>query len=509
MIFVNTLSTWRKGVKAPDEETQLDWLPRGGNTAGVAAWRDRPYPRHGRGVKHIFHPSIFREYDIRGVVGETLCASDAEALGRAFGTMIRRGGGSSICVGYDGRLSSPDLEAALVIGLRSSGVEVCRVGCGPTPMVYYATLSTGAAAGVMVTGSHNPPSHNGFKMVLGNRSLSIAEMNELGRIAADGDFDSASTGAVADIAIADAYVARLARDVEIGRDLTVVWDAGNGATAEVTTALSRHLPGRHTLINATIDGHFPAHHADPSDPRNLEQLIAEVRRVRADLGIAFDADGDRIGVVDGQGRILWGDQILMLLAQGVLAANPGALILADVKSSQALFDHIAALGGQSEMCRTGHSTIKARMAETGALLAGEMSGHIFFADRYFGYDDALYAAVRLLNQIATWGDQSVAEWLNGLPRLLSTPELRIPCPGDRRYAIVDEIRTRLVARGDHPITIDGVRVTTQDGWWLLRASNTLGVLVARCESNSIPGLNRLYATLRQELAQAGLELPEG
>ena len=310
-----------------------------------------------------------------------------------------------------------------------------------------------------------------------------------------------------DLPIAADYVARLARDAEAGRELTVVWDAGNGATGDIMSALCRALPGHHFLLNAVIDGHFPAHHPDPSDPRNLEQLIAEVHRVHADLGIAFDADGDRIGVVDGHGRILWGDQILMLLAQGVLAANPGAVVLADVKSSQALFDQVAALGGRAEMCRTGHSAIKARMAESGALLAGEMSGHIFFADRYFGFDDALYAAVRLIGRIATWGDQTLTEWLNELPRLLSTPELRIPCPGERRYAVVEEIRTRLIGRGDRPITIDGVRVATEDGWWLLRASNTLGVLVARCESNSIPGLNRLYATLRHELAQAGLEIP--
>lgn len=458
-------------------------------------------------MKHVFDPSIFREYDIRGVVGETLSVSDAGALGRAFGTLVGRGGGTSVCVGHDGRLSSPALEAALVAGLRSAGIEVRRVGCGPTPMLYYATLTTHATAGVMVTGSHNPPSHNGFKMVLGNRSLTLPEMDELARIAATGDFLEREGGTVNDLAIAENYVARLARDADIGRELTVVWDAGNGATGDVMTALCRILPGEHVLLNAAIDGRFPAHHPDPSDPGNLEQLIAEVRRARADLGIAFDADGDRIGVVDGHGRILWGDQILMLLAQGVLAANPGALVLADVKSSQALFDHVAALGGRAEMCRTGHSTIKARMAESGALLAGEMSGHIFFADRYLGYDDALYAAVRLLSGIASWRDQTLAEWLNGLPRLLSTPELRIPCPGERRYAIVDEIRKRLIERGDEPVTIDGVRVTTEDGWWLLRASNTLGVLVARCESNSIPGLNRLYAALRQELALSGLDIP--
>jgi phosphomannomutase len=261
----------------------------------------------------------------------------------------------------------------------------------------------------MVTGSHNPAHHNGFKLSVGKHSLFPEEMAELARMAAEDDTDLRSSGVVTEVEVIEEYVARLAQDYRPGRDLTVVWDAGNGAAGEAMAKLTACLPGHHILLNAEIDGRFPAHHPDPSDPQNLEQLIATVKTEQADLGLAFDADGDRLGVVDNQGRILWGDHILLLLAEEVLVANPGALILADVKSSQALFDRIAAAGGKSEMCRTGNPFIKARMAETGALLAGEMSGHLFFADRYYGYDDALYAAVRLLSRIATWGDMSLAQ----------------------------------------------------------------------------------------------------
>ena len=458
-------------------------------------------------VTHRFHPSILREYDFRGIFGETLFEADALALGQVFGTFVIVQGGTSICVGRDGRLSSPALEAALIEGLCLSGLEVRAIGCGPTPMLHFAEQHMKSSAGIMVTGSHNPANHNGFKLSIGKHSLFPEEMAELVRMAAEDDIEMPRGGIVKDISVLDAYVARLAQDYRPGRDPTVVWDAGNGAAGEAMTRLTRRLPGRHVLLNAEIDGGFPAHHADPSDPENMEQLIAAVREQKADLGLAFDADGDRLGVVDSKGRILWGDHVLLLLAEDLLATHPSALILADVKSSQALFDRIAAAGGRSEMCRTGNTFIKARMQETGALLAGEMSGHLFFADRYYGYDDGLYAAVRLLSRIATWGEQSLAQWIDGLPRLIGTPELRIPCPGERRYQIVEELAQRLALQGVEMTIIDGVRVKTSDGWWLLRPSNTLDVLVARCEATSPAGLNRLYAALRAELALAGIEIP--
>src|SRR5665213_1891185 len=348
---------------------------------------------------HHFDPTILREYDIRGIVGETLHEADAYALGRAYAKILTDSGGNTVAVGRDGRLSSPALEAALVDGLVASGVGVARIGLGPTPMLYYAGHTLGVDGALMVTGSHNPASHNGFKLMLGRRSMYGYDIKQLGHIAGRGDFVT-GTGKVESRPVRDAYINRLLADFRAGKELTVAWDAGNGATGDVLQRLVARLPGRHILLNETIDGTFPAHHPDPTEAENLLQLQEAVAKNKCDLGIAFDGDGDRIGVVDGDGNILWGDQLLMVLAQEVIAAKPGAQIIADVKASQILFDEIARMGGKPIMWRTGHSLIKSKMAETGAPLAGEMSGHIFYADRYYGYDDALYAAIRLLNILA-------------------------------------------------------------------------------------------------------------
>ncbi len=458
-------------------------------------------------MAHQFDPSILREYDIRGVVGETLFTADAEAIGRVFGTLVARGGGKTVCVGFDGRLSSPDLEAALVRGLIATGAEVTRIGRGPTPMLYYAAHTRKADGGIMVTGSHNPPTHNGFKMVLGGKPFFADQIQQIGRMAAADDIVSRPGGKQIDSPIRGAYVERLLADYSGERPLTVVWDAGNGAAGEAMAELTKRLPGRHITLNAEIDGRFPAHHPDPTDPKNLEQLIQAVKQEGADLGVAFDGDGDRIGVVDARGRILWGDQMVMLLAEDVLAARPGAPILADIKASQSLFDRIAALGGQPVMCRTGHSIIKTRMAEMGAPLAGEMSGHIFFADRYYGYDDALYAAVRFLSLMARRGAPSLADRIDAFPKLFNTPEIRIACRDDRKFLAVDEVKRRVAAAGDKFVDIDGVRVTTADGWWLLRASNTQPAMIARCESSSDAGLTRLKATLRDQLQRSAVAIP--
>lgn len=451
-----------------------------------------------------FHPTILREYDIRGIVGETLFPADANALGRAFGSMVVRNGGRMVCVGYDGRLSSPELEGELVAGLLSTGLEVRRIGRGPTPMLYYAAHTMAADGGLMVTGSHNPPTHNGFKMVLGGKPFFADQIRDLGRMVAAGDVETRLGGNAVGVSVEADYIARLLEDYRGGRPLSVVWDAGNGAAGEVMAALSARLPGRHRLLNEVIDGRFPAHHPDPTEPENLVQLIEAVKTSGAEVGIAFDGDGDRIGLVDAKGRILWGDQMLMLLADEILAERPGATILADVKASQSLFDHIAALGGRPEMCRTGHSLIKTRLAETKAPLAGEMSGHIFFADHYYGYDDALYAAVRFLSLIAGWEGQTLADRHDALPKLFNTPELRIACPDERKFAVISEVKERLAQSGADVCCVDGVRVSSADGWWLLRASNTQAVLVARCESGTEAGLGRLRAALSAELAGSGL-----
>lgn len=452
---------------------------------------------------HRFNPTLLREYDVRGIVGETLSADDARALGRAFGTVVARAGGQRVAVGRDGRLSSPEMEEAVVDGLKRCGLSVHRAGMGPTPMLYFAVRHLGLDAGVMVTGSHNPAAYNGFKLMLGKRTLYGAEIQALGTIAAAGDFASGA-GSVADVAVMDAYVDRLVSEVAGWRDLTVVWDSGNGASGPIVTRLAARLPGRHVLLNEKVDGRFPAHHPDPTVAENLVQLQAAVAREKADLGIGLDGDGDRIGVVDGKGRILWGDQLMVVLAEPVLKSQPGATIIADVKASQVLFDEIARMGGKPLMWRTGHSLIKAKMMETGAPLAGEMSGHIFFADRWYGFDDAQYAAIRLLEILAR-GNLSLAALRDRLPEAVNTPELRFTCSEGRKFAVVDEIRTRLEQAGAHMQTVDGVRVRTEDGWWLLRASNTQDVLVARCEAASNAGLARLRAALVDQLGRSGLD----
>ena len=459
-------------------------------------------------MPHRFDPTILREYDIRGVVGETLSAADALAIGRAYARTLVAAGGQRAAVGYDGRLTSPELEAALVAGLAGEGADVVRIGRGPTPMLYYAAATAGVDGGVMVTGSHNPPEYNGFKFVLGGKPFYGQAIQALAETALGFGAPPERRGRVEDRDLRHAYLERLARDYDGERPLAVAWDPGNGATGEIVQQLTARLPGRHVLINAEIDGRFPAHHPDPTVPANLVQLQQAVARGRCDLGIAFDGDGDRIGVVDAKGEIWWGDQLMILLARDVLVRHPGAPILADVKASQVLFDEIAKAGGRPVMTPTGHSPIKAKLAETGGPLAGEMSGHIFFADGYYGYDDAIYVAVRLLGVLARMG-QSLAELRASLPSVVNTPELRFPCGEARKFAVVREVAERLREAAAEVTDIDGVRVRTADGWWLLRASNTQDVLVARAESTSDAGLARLKAALAAQLAASGVALPDG
>jgi phosphomannomutase len=453
-------------------------------------------------MSHRFDPSILREYDIRGIVGTNLFAADAQALGRAF---VAKTGSRRVAVGYDGRLTSPELEAALIEGLAAQGADVVRIGRGPTPMLYYAAATLGVDAGIMVTGSHNPPDHNGFKMVVSGKPFYAEAIQELGRTALALGEPSEQRGRIEDHAIAEDYIARLARDFDAGKQLNVIWDPGNGATGEIVTALTERLPGTHHLINAKIDGNFPAHHPDPTVPENLVQLQAELARFGCDLGIAFDGDGDRIGVVDAKGRILWGDQLLILLARDVLKRHPGAPILADVKASDVLFAEVAKAGGKPVMLPTGHSGIKAKLAELGAPLAGEMSGHIFFGDRWYGFDDAIYVAVRLLGILANSGE-SLVEIADRLPKTFNTPELRLDCDEARKFAIVADVAERLRRRGAEVIDIDGVRVKSPDGWWLVRASNTQAVIVARAEASTEDGLARLKTDIIRELGESGLQV---
>ncbi len=458
--------------------------------------------------RHEFDRTVLREYDIRGVVGRTLQAADAFAIGRCFGSIVKRGGGRAVAVGYDGRLHSPEMEASLVAGLSACGLEVVRIGLCATPMLYYAAHALATDGAVMVTGSHNPPDYNGFKMKLGTKPFFGPQIQEIGRMAAAGDVVAEQNGSDRREDVAERYATRVLADYDGGaRGLKVVWDPGNGSGCDITRALVARLPGRHSIINGDVDGTFPNHHPDPTVAKNLEQLIAEVARQGADLGIAFDGDADRIGVVDDEGHILFGDQLMIVLARDVLKTHPGATIIADVKASQVLFDEIAHAGGKPLMWKTGHSLIKSKMAETGSPLAGEMSGHIFFADKWYGFDDAPYAAIRLLGILARFGGK-LSTVRAALPQVINTPELRFDCDEARKFEVVREVKARLAAEGAKVQDVDGVRVLTADGWWLLRASNTQAVLVARAEARDEAGLSRLKADIVRHLTASGLAAPD-
>jgi len=453
-------------------------------------------------MSHLFHPTSLREYDIRGVVGKTLSDADAWALGRSFGTLVRRADGERVAVGRDGRDSSPAMEAALVRGLNESGVDVIRVGLGPTPMLYYAAAELGVTGGIMITGSHNPADYNGFKMVFEDEAFFGARIQEVGLMAAAGDWES-GTGENQDVDVMDSYVERLLEDFD-GQPFSIGWDAGNGAAGPVVEKLVALLPGEHHTLYTAIDSRFPNHHPDPTEEKNLADLKRLVAEKQLDFGLAFDGDGDRIGAIDSEGRVVWGDQLLSILAVPVLEKEPGATIIADVKASQALFDRIGELGGVPCMWKTGHSLIKSKMKETGAPLAGEMSGHIFFAQDYYGFDDALYAAIRLIRAVTNMGG-SLTDLRSAMPAVVNTPEMRFQVDESRKFAVVDEVLERLAADGANVDRTDGARVNTADGWWLLRASNTQDVLVARAEAKDQDGLDRLIAQIDDQLALSGLE----
>ncbi|MBV1689823.1 phosphomannomutase/phosphoglucomutase [Novosphingobium sp. G106] len=460
-------------------------------------------------MNHQFHPTVLREYDIRGIIGKTLSVEDARALGRSFATRLRRAGGQKVVVGYDGRVSSPILEDALIEGLTGSGADVVRVGLGPTPMLYYAEASfEDVDGGIQITGSHNPANYNGFKMMFQGRPFFGEDIVELGRMAAAGDWMH-GLGTCERREVQSAYVDRLLQGLDgIDRDwlasLRIGWDAGNGASGPALEELTAKLPGEHHLLYTEVDGRFPNHHPDPTEEKNLADLKALVAEKKLDFGVAFDGDGDRIGAVDGTGRVIWGDQLLAIYAEDVLRDEPGATIIADVKASRALFERIAELGGKPLMWKTGHSLIKSKMKETNAPLAGEMSGHIFFAHQYYGFDDALYGAIRLIAASAHQG-KSVTELRGAMPALINTPELRFQVDESRKFTVIDEVKERLAASGADVDATDGVRVSTPDGWWLLRASNTQDVLVARAESGDQPGLDRLLAQVDAQLAASGLK----
>lgn len=458
---------------------------------------------------YAFDPEILREYDIRGQIGKNLSDADAYAVGCAYGTYVKRKtGGKRICLGFDGRASSPGLQQAMTAGLMAAGIDVERIGVGPTPMLYFAVKDHQADAGVMITGSHNPADYNGFKMTLLNGPVYGEAVQEIGRIAHDGDYDLGS-GSVTDLDIQDKYVDRLMRDTLLkpGKSMRIAWDNGNGAAGEIVRRLTKKLPGEHILLFDDIDGTFPNHHPDPTVDKNLDDLIRVVRDKKCDLGIAFDGDADRVGAVDEKGNILRCDTLITIYAKDVLKRHPGAPIVGDVKCSQVMYDEIKKMGGKPLMWKTGHSLIKAKMYELKAPLAGELSGHIFFGDGWYGFDDGVYCGIRLIDAVIASGGPASALTAS-LPKTCNTPEIRFEVDEREKFNLVASVvkSVKAASAADPSISvndIDGARVNTPDGWWLLRASNTQNVLVTRCEAQSAEGLERLKTMVKNEVAKIG------
>ncbi|HJW06550.1 MAG TPA: phosphomannomutase/phosphoglucomutase [Rhodanobacter sp.] len=455
-------------------------------------------------------PSIFRAYDVRGVVGKTLNADVAHALGQSIGTLMAEKGLREIVVGRDGRLSGPELAGALANGLREAGVDVIDIGAVPTPVVYYATYRFNTGCGVAVTGSHNPPDYNGFKIVVGGQTLSEGAIQDLYQRIAGGALASGGGGNLRQVDVAPDYIEKIVSDVLAERRLKVVVDCGNGIPGAIAPQVLEGVGAEVVPLYCDVDGTFPNHHPDPSDPHNLEDLILAVKSSGADLGLAFDGDGDRLGVVTRTGEIVYPDRLLMLFARDVLSRQPGATVIYDVKCTSHLKGQILDAGGSPLMWRTGHSLIKAKMRETQAELAGEMSGHFFFKERWFGFDDGIYAAARLLEILA--GDlqgRSAEQIFATLPKSVSTPELKVELAEGEHYRFMDKLRQQASFEDASLITIDGVRADWPDGWGLVRASNTTPVLVLRFEADDAAALKRIQQVFRQQLlaVDPGLKLP--
>ena len=453
--------------------------------------------------------SLFRAYDVRGVVGDDFGEAQMFAIGRALATRYPDCG--EVAVGRDGRLSSAALAGALIDGLNASGADAVEVGEVPTPALYFAAYRTESRSGLMVTGSHNPPQYNGVKMMINGHTLAGDDVAALHKLCVEERFreDSGNAGMRRETRVLDDYVEAIAADVSLKHPLRVAVDCGNGVAGPAARALYARLGCEVTCLHCEVDGNFPHHHPNPSDPATLEELIGTVQSRRLDVGLAFDGDGDRLGVVDDAGRIIWPDRQMMVMARDVLADNPGAAVIYDVKSSRHLAREVARLGGVARMCRTGHSFVKGTLRETGALLAGEMSGHIFFNDRWPGFDDALYAGARLLAVLARDPDRSSAIF-DRLPQSVSTPELNVHFEREgsqhefmRRFAVEARFGDAEVNR------LDGLRVEFDDGWGLVRASNTTPSLVLRFESDSCAGLRKLQSLFRAQLLKvdAGLDVP--
>lgn len=443
------------------------------------------------------HPSIFREYDIRGIVGQDLSEADAVLIGRGLGTYLQRRKRRRLTLGRDCRLSSEAFARGLAEGLVGSGCEVTDIGVCPTPVLYFSIQHLGQEGGAMITASHNPPEYNGFKLCIGGDSIYGAEIQELRRLIDARDF-AAGPGSLRQRPILPEYIDFLSQNLKLARPLRVGVDAGNGTAGVAALPVLQRLGCEVHPLYCTMDGTFPNHPADPTVAANLQDLIALVMKEGLDLGLAFDGDGDRLGVVDARGRIIHGDQLMIVFAREILARRPGATFIGEVKCSQTMYDDIERHGGRAIMWKTGHSLIKAKMKQEDAMLAGEMSGHLFFADRYLGYDDAVYAAGRLLEILASTG-RDLAALLADIPPTVSTPEIRVDCPDDRKFDIVARVTDHFRARR-RVIDIDGARILFDNGWGLVRASNTQPALVLRFEANSVEQLHGIRREVEDALA---------
>jgi len=452
-------------------------------------------------------PNIFREYDIRGIVGPQLTTGTVATLGKAIGTFFSRNGARRIAIGYDARVSSPLFCELLKQGFNETGCDVVLIGMVPTPVLYHTVFTRDVDGGVMITGSHNPPDHNGFKICLGKSTLFGSQIQEIKQIALAGDF-AAGGGSVEHLDVLGEYCRDIVSRIELGpRPIKAVVDAGNGMGGVTGVPVYKELGVELVELFTEPDSSFPNHHPDPTVTENLKDTIDAVRATGADIGIAFDGDGDRIGIVDENGRIIWGDELMVLLSRSILAARPGATIIAEVKCSQTLYDDIAKHGGNGIMWKAGHSLIKAKMKETDAALAGEMSGHIFFADRFYGFDDATFAGARVI-EILSRSDKPLSALLADLPPTFSTPELRVDCSDDTKFDVVARV-AEYFARDHEVITIDGARIIFEHGWGLVRASNTQAILVLRFEAQSDEHLAKIRSIVETKVDQFIAEAEKG
>jgi phosphomannomutase/phosphoglucomutase len=448
------------------------------------------------------NPRIFREYDIRGLVDQDLTDETVWLIGRGLATYLFRQGKVRVVVGRDGRLSSPRLRDSLVQGMVTGGLEVVDIGLCPTPVFYFSLFHLDREGGAMITGSHNPPEFNGFKVCSGKETLYGDQVQELRRVIESRNFTE-GRGSVSYREVIPDYREHLLENIRLERKIKVVMDSGNGTAGLVAPKILRDLGCEVVDLYSEVDGRFPHHHPDPTIPEYLKDLVAKVRETGAEVGFGYDGDADRIGAVDHRGDIIWGDQLMILFSRQVLQTHPGATIVSEVKCSQNLFDDISKNGGRAVMGQAGHSLLKKQMKEEKALLGGEMSGHIFFADRYFGYDDAIYASCRLL-EILSQTDKRIPELLADVPKAYNTPEIRVDCPDDRKFSIAEKVKESF--RREYPVVdVDGVRVLFPDGWGLVRASNTQPVLVLRFEARTPERLQEIRTLVEKRVKEASNE----